>query len=180
MKNDMCVLMASKNRDLPGIVRMIGVINLALSSGEIKLQTSNPYQQPNLYYNFLDHPEDLRRLRETVRICVEMGYSNNFKEIINSLVSPSEKIADDDEELDKWMKQTVNTGHHISGTCKMGPIEDNMSVVDQDGKIHNLENIRIADASIMPDCIRANTNATTIVIGERISGSIISEDLRNS
>ena len=82
MKNDMCVLMASKNRDIPGIIRMIGVINFALSSGEIKLQTSNPYQQPNLYYNFLDHPEDLRRLRETVRICVEMGYSNNFKEII--------------------------------------------------------------------------------------------------
>ena len=62
----------------------------------------------------------------------------------------------------------------------MGPIEDNMSVVDQDGKIHNLENIRVADASIMPDCIRANTNATTIVIGERVSDSIISEDLRNS
>ena len=172
MKNDMCVLMASKNRDIPGSIRMIGVINLALSSGEIKLQTSNPYQQPNLYYNFLDHPEDLRRLRETVRICVEMGYSNNFKEIINSLVSPTEKIVDDDEELNKWMKQTVNTGHHISGTCKMGISTDHMSVVDQYGQVHGLDSLRVVDASIMPDCPRANTNVTTIMIAEKIADHI--------
>ena len=57
----------------------------------------------------------------------------------------------------------------------MGPLSDEMSVVDQIGKIHGLENIRIADASIMPDCIRANTNATTIVIGERIAEAIIND-----
>ena len=57
---------------------------------------------------------------------------------------------------------------------------DELAVVDNKLKIKGLKNIRVADASIMPDCIRANTNATTIVIGERISGSIISEDLRNS
>ena len=51
----------------------------------------------------------------------------------------------------------------------MGPASDPMAVVDQYGRVHGLDNLRIADASIMPDCIRANTNATTIMIGERIA-----------
>jgi len=66
------------------------------------------------------------------------------------------------------MKEAT-TGHHISGTCKMGMSEDAMAVVDQYGKVHGLDNIRVADASVMPDCIRANTNVTTMMIGERIS-----------
>ena len=55
----------------------------------------------------------------------------------------------------------------------MGPANDEMAVVDQHGKIHGLENIRISDASIMPDCIRANTNATTIMIAEKIADYVI-------
>ena len=54
----------------------------------------------------------------------------------------------------------------------MGPASDELAVVDQQGKIHGLENIRVADASVMPDCIRANTNATTIMIGEKIADYI--------
>ncbi|CAI7989404.1 Uncharacterized GMC-type oxidoreductase in thcA 5'region [Geodia barretti] len=58
---------------------------------------------------------------------------------------------------------------HISCTCKMGPSSDPMAVVDQFGKVHGLDGIRVVDASIMPDCIRANTNVTTMMIGERVS-----------
>ena len=61
---------------------------------------------------------------------------------------------------------------HISATCKMGPASDPASVVDQYGKVHGLRNLRVADASIMPDCIRANTNVTTMMIGERIADFI--------
>jgi len=65
--------------------------------------------------------------------------------------------------------------HHICGTCKMGPASDPMAVVDQYGRVHGLDNLRIADASIMPDCIRANTNATTIMIGERVADFLKAE-----
>jgi choline dehydrogenase len=58
------------------------------------------------------------------------------------------------------------TGHHSSGTCKMG--NDSMAVVDQTGSVIGLENLKVVDASIMPDCIRANTNATVMLIAERI------------
>ena len=59
-----------------------------------------------------------------------------------------------------------------AGTCKMGPASDPMAVVDQYGKIHGIQGLRVADASIMPDCVRANTNVTTMMIGERIADFI--------
>ena len=54
----------------------------------------------------------------------------------------------------------------------MGPTSDPMSVVDQHGKVHGIENLRVADASIMPDCVRANTNVTVMAIGEKVSDFI--------
>ena len=74
-----------------------------------------------------------------------------------------------DAALDEWISRTVTTSQHISCTCKMGPSSDPMAVVDQYGKVHGLEGLRVVDASIMPDCIRANTNVTTMMIGERVS-----------
>ena len=64
---------------------------------------------------------------------------------------------------------------HISCTAKMGPEMDPMAVVDQFGNVHGVDQLRVADASIMPDCIRANTNATVMMIGERISDFIAHE-----
>ena len=63
----------------------------------------------------------------------------------------------------------VSTGMHISSTCKMGPDSDSMAVVDQHGRVHGLEGVRVVDASIMPDCVRANLNATVIAMAERVA-----------
>ena len=69
-------------------------------------------------------------------------------------------------------KENVRTSHHASGTCKMGPASDPRAVVDQHGKVHGVQGLRVADASIMPNCPRANTNVTAMVIGERIGDLI--------
>ncbi len=67
------------------------------------------------------------------------------------------------------MRREVTHTHHLSGTCKMGPASDALAVVDQYGRVHGLDGLRVADASIMPDCVRANTNATSMMIGERVA-----------
>ena len=67
------------------------------------------------------------------------------------------------------MIQNVNTTYHTSGTCKMGPGSDPMAVVDQYGRVKGLQGLRIADLSIAPDVVRANTNATAIMIAERVA-----------
>ena len=89
--------------------------------------------------------------------------------IIQERVEPTDADMASEEALDLWMAREVSTQHHISGTCKMGPSSDSMAVVDQYGRVHGLEGIRVVDASVMPDCIRANTNVTTLMIGERIA-----------
>jgi len=77
-----------------------------------------------------------------------------------------------DEALDAHMRRTVVSGQHITGTCKMGPSSDPMAVVDQFGRVHGIDGLRVADASVMPNCVRANTNVTVMMIGERIADFI--------
>ena len=84
-------------------------------------------------------------------------------------ISPNDDDLATDDALDKWLLDNVLTQHHSSGTCKMGPASDNMAVVDQYGGVHGIEGLRVVDASIMPDVIRANTNVTTIMIAERVA-----------
>ena len=88
------------------------------------------------------------------------------------LVDPTDADLESDEKLNAWIRRKVATSHHVSGTCKMGPASDPMAVVDQFGNVRDLENLKVADASIMPDCIRANTNVTSMVIGERVASFI--------
>ena len=104
-----------------------------------------------------------------MRIIVDLLEHNAFKKLVAERLAPTDTDLATDKALDEWLLRQVATSHHISSTCKMGPDSDPMAVVDQYGKVYGVEELRVADASIMPDCIRANTNVTTMVIGERIS-----------
>jgi choline dehydrogenase len=104
-----------------------------------------------------------------VRLCVKLGESGAFNDIIQERIEPTDAELATDEALDEYLFREVTTSQHISCTAKMGPAADPMAVVSQHGKVHGLEGLRVADASIMPDCIRANTNVTTMMIGERVA-----------
>ena len=151
---------------------IVPVLNLAAGTGAITLSSPDPHVQPFLDYNFLQDPFDRSRLREAVRISVELAKSKEFSELVERRVEPTDADLESDAALDHWMMTKVQTSHHISGTCKMGPSSDPLAVVDQTGKLRGLEGLRVADASVMPACIRANTNVTTMVIGERVADLI--------
>ena len=153
-------------------VGMIAVIYLADGSGSVTLRSKDPEIQPNIDFNYLAEENDRTRLREAVHICLDLAKEDSYKDIIDQLVNPSQKDLESDATLDDWLLRYVRTSHHGSGTCKMGPATDPEAVVDNQGRVHGLGNLRVVDASIMPDCIRANTNVTTMVIGERISDLI--------
>ncbi len=153
-------------------VGMCVCVYLAEGSGELRLASSDPRVQPELDFRLLGSEFDRRRMREAVRKCVELGRREQFAEIIDVLVDPSDSDLASDDALDDWLLRRATTSHHVSGTCKMGPASDSMAVVDQYGRVHGVDGLRVADASIMPDCIRANTNATAMVIGERIAALI--------
>ena len=114
--------------------------------------------------------EEVKSLkREGVRLSMELLDHPAYRAIVAERITPLDTDLVSDAALDAWMMRTVTTSHHSSSTCKMGPASDAMAVVNQFGKVHGVDGLRVVDASIMPDCIRANTNVTTMVIGERVA-----------
>jgi choline dehydrogenase-like flavoprotein len=135
----------------------------------MRLQSTDPYQQPFLDYNYLKEESDRVRLRDSVRLCMQLSEHPEFQTLIQECIEPPADALASDDALDAWIAREVTTSQHISGTCKMGPDSDPMAVVDQFGKVKGITNLRVADASVMPDCIRANTNVTSMTIGERVA-----------
>lgn len=154
-------------------ISMITALYLAESAGEVRLQSRDANIQPLLNYNLLDAEFDKSRMREGVRLCVKIGEQDAYAEIIDELIAPRPDILGSDPELTEFIMERVGTSHHASGTCKMGPDSDSMAVLDQYGRVKGTAGLRVADASNMPDCIRANTNVTSMVIGERIADFIL-------
>ena len=181
IENDMIVYMGavtSRRRDDGGKrVDPIGIgmglgLNLALSKGELKLNSNDYRDQPYLDYNLLEDDEDLRRYRDGVRMLVSLENHPSMAALIDHRLEPSEDDLESDDALDIWIKTYVGTGHHVSCTAKMGVESDPMAVVNQYGQVYGVEGLRVADASIMPDCVRANTNVTVMAIGERVADFI--------
>jgi choline dehydrogenase len=150
-------------------VRFVAILESAVGAGEIRLASADPRVQPALHYRFLTDPWDRERLRHAVRLTVRLSEHPAFRDIVTERMSPTDDDLASDEALDRWLLANVSTAHHLAGTCKMGPASDPTAVVDQYGHVHGLSGLRVVDASIMPDVVRANTNATVIMMAERIA-----------
>jgi choline dehydrogenase len=142
---------------------MMVALLFPLGSGELRLTSSDPHVQPFLDYNYLADPFDRQRLRAGVRLALTLAEQDALKDIIGLRLSPT------DAALDKWLQREVTTYSHISGTCKIGPGSDALAVVDQDGKVHGLDGLRVVDASIMPTLVRAPINPTVLMMSEKIA-----------
>ncbi len=144
----------------------------AVGSGELTLNGADPRAQPRLDYRYLSEPFDMERMRGAVRLCAEITQSQEYASAKTTRVEPSDEVLADDAALDRWLLQNARTQHHSSGTCKMGTATDEMAVVDAQCRTHAVNNLMVVDASIMPDVIRANTNATVIMIAEKIAAEV--------
>jgi choline dehydrogenase len=174
--NDMILSPASMNTvvnegDDPNHTINCGLY-LAVGKGEIRLDSADPHARPRMDYHYLEEPWDRERLREAVRKCVGLLKDPAYSEIIEERTAPLDADLVSDETLDDWLLRNVSSSFHISGTCKMGPDSDLDAVVDQRLKVRGVEGLRVVDASVMPDVVRANTNVTTMMIAERASDFI--------
>ena len=173
--NDVMISTSSVFASLSGEVipdqgfRFSCALELPMSAGELRLSSADPHVQPQFNYHYLDDAFDRERLRGAIRLCVRLLESDSYKDMVASRTAPTDEELASDDLLDAYMLRTVGTARHVSGTCKMGPTSDPLAVVDQDLRVHGLEGIRVADPSILPNVVRANTNATAIMIGERVA-----------
>ena len=167
LNNDMITVMRFRKEG--HMLLMSAGIYLATSRGELRLQSPDPHVQPSLDYNFLSEAFDRQRMRDGVRMCVDLVAGPEFADIAGPLVAPSLSDLASDDTLDDWMRRNVSTMHHISCTAKMGPDSDPLAVVDQHGRVKGVEALRVVDGSILPDCPRSNTNVPIMMLAERIS-----------
>ena len=108
-----------------------------------------------------------------MRLALELAQHGEMQEVSSATVwKPSDQDLVSEEALDAWMMREAVTFSHISGTCRMGPSLDPTSVVDQHGRVHGLEGLRVVDASIMPDLVSAPINPAVLMMGERIADLI--------
>ena len=184
LRNDLQILMSNliNPRLYPGDaddweseslgVGMYAVINQEEAAGELRLTSADPHARPSLDFRFFEGEFDLARARELLRTCADIARHPAFADIIEQRLEPSDEELASDEALNAFIRRTVVSGQHLTSTCKMGPADDPLAVVNQYGQVYGVEGLRVADASVMPNCIRANTNLTTMMIGERIADFI--------
>jgi choline dehydrogenase len=155
--------------------KMYTGIHFAVGRGELRIESKDHTVAPSLDYRYLEEPFDQQRIREAARLGLSLAEDAAFSDIIEARVAPTDDDLSSDDALDAWIQRGATSSQHIACTAKMGPASDPMAVVDQFGRVHGLTHLRVADASIMPNMIRANTNVSTMMIGERIAAFIASE-----
>ena len=141
------------------------------SRGEVTLKSPDPYDDPNIDPKFLSHPDDMKDMIKGYKKMMNIMNSSSFSKYTNDTLRPIN--INDDKEIEQAIREEADTVYHPVGTCKMG--SDEMAVVDSRLKVHGIEGLRVVDASVMPTLIGGNTNAPTIMIGEKASDMILND-----
>jgi choline dehydrogenase len=140
------------------------------SKGHVHITAADPRRPPAINFNFLSTPPDAELTVRAVRIARAIMTAPAMIPFQMSEYAPGADRTTDDEILD-WVKGAAETTYHPVGTCKMG--SDPMAVVDSELRVHGLQGLRVADASIMPTLTSGNTNAPSIMIGEKAADMVL-------
>jgi choline dehydrogenase len=140
------------------------------SKGHIHITSADPNQPPAINFNFLSAPPDAELTVKAIRIARSIMTAPAMAPLRVSEVAPGPDRQSDDEIID-WVKAAAETTYHPVGTCKMG--SDPMAVVDAQLRVHGIAGLRVADASIMPTLTSGNTNAPSIMIGEKAADMVL-------
>ena len=141
------------------------------SSGHVQIKSPDPEQYPALQPNYLCTELDCQVVIAGMKLSRKIASMPALKDLITEEYDPGIHIRSD-EELLEHARHTATTIYHPVGTCKMGTASDPMAVVDSQLTVHGIDRLRVADASIMPAITSGNTNAPTIMIGEKCAAMI--------
>jgi len=153
--------------EVAGLKRMMPVSAHLLEQrtrGRVFLNSADPRELPGVDSGMLEDPEDVRAMVQALRFVDDMVHHGPAKEFYGPLIQPGPE-----QDWARFARATYDSYHHGVGTCKMGPASDSMAVVDEKLRVHGLANLWVGDASVMPIVSHANTNLTSIMIGERLS-----------
>jgi choline dehydrogenase len=139
------------------------------SLGSIHIRSADPREQPAIRFNFLDDPIDRATTVAGVKIMREIMATTAMEPYRGDEMSPGPEVGTE-QEIEQWMRDSSETSYHPMGTCRMGPGPN--TVVSDQLKVHGMEGLRVADASIFPTMPSGNTNAPAIMVGEKCADLI--------
>jgi choline dehydrogenase len=139
------------------------------SVGSVSLNSADPMAAPVIRANYLESQRDLDVLVDGIELMRLLAHTSPLKEMLDSELKPGLEC-DTRDQIVEFIRQNSDTGFHPTGTCKMG--HDPMAVVDDKLRVHGVQGLRVADASIMPTVINANTIAPSVMIGEKAADLI--------
>ncbi len=140
--------------------------NKPKSRGYVRLRSADPFEQPDILFNYLDREEDREGFRRCLRLTREIIAQPAFDRFRGEEIAPGSDVRNDDD-IDAWVRETMESTYHPCGTCRMG--EDGMAVVDSELKVRGIDGLRVIDSSVFPSEPNANLNAPTIMLAERAS-----------
>lgn len=147
-----------------------------LSRGSVQLASKDPLVHPEIDPNYLDHPTDLEAMLSAWKKIQQVGSTAPLSNRIDTSLERVDTSIPFEPHSDEYLREIIRrcavTIYHPVGTAKMGPPEDGMAVVSPELKVHGIKGLRVADASIMPTIVSGNTNAASIMIGEKCAALV--------
>ena len=132
--------------------------------GRVFLQSADPHELPGVDARMLEDPGDIAAMVATMEFLELLTQTGDMPEYYGPPIQPKRG-----EDWARFARTAFDSYHHAAGTCLMGPASNEMTVVDEQLRVHGIDNLRVADASIMPTVTHANTNVTCMMIGERVA-----------
>jgi choline dehydrogenase len=146
--------------------------NKPKSRGRVRIKTADATSAPSILFNYYQHEEDKAAWRQCIRLTREIIDQAAMDPYRGAEIQPGINVQSHDA-IDAWVRENAESAYHPAGTCKMGSADDPLAVVDEQGRVHGLQHLRVVDASIFPTLPNGNINAAVIMVAEKISDAIL-------
>ena len=147
-------------------------VNKVTSRGNVRINSSDPKAKPTIIFNYMETEQDRQDWRDCIRLTREILSQPALDDFNAGEASPGIDVSSD-EEIDAWVRANVESAYHPSCSCKMGSLDDPMTVVNNEGQVNGIENLRVIDSSVFPTIPNGNLNGPTIMLAEKMSDSVL-------
>ena len=147
-------------------------VNKVTSRGNIRINISDPKAKPTIIFNYMETEQDRKDWRDCIRLTREILSQPALDDFNAGEASPGIDVSSD-EEIDAWVRANVESAYHPSCSCKMGSLDDPMTVVNNEGQVNGIESLRVIDSSVFPTIPNGNLNGPTIMLAEKMADSVL-------
>jgi choline dehydrogenase len=141
----------------------------------VALRGPDPAAPPSILFNYMSHDQDWVDFRRAIRLTREIMAQKPMERFAGDEILPGVN-ATDDAALDDAIREHAESAYHPCGTCRMGRADDPGAVVDPQARVIGVDGLRLADSSIFPQVTNGNTNAPSIMVGEKAADHILGRD----